>query len=192
MRLYCIYWLQKSRKNVFIWKRKRSCSIKTMHGCKSAQFRWPPVTFFTSKLEKMARRTAVHVQHEVHRPNRCLFWRPSEILLFERLKKVGETLGKVYRVKRRLCWKVKKNLHKIICFLYLSPRTYWTARINEKSFTVKNTFLNYFVTIGSLLFNKMNSYSRSIDSSQVNESFMFLHQFWIMLMKTVLLQTTNF
>ena len=66
------------------------------------------VTFFISKLEKMARRTTVYVERECRRPNRCLFWWPSEILLFGRLKKVRETLGKVYKVKRRLYWKIKK------------------------------------------------------------------------------------
>ena len=51
----------------------------------------PSDFFFISKLEKMARRTTVHVERG-HHPNRCLFWGPSEILLFGRLKKVGETL----------------------------------------------------------------------------------------------------
>ena len=32
-----------------------------------------PSDFFISKLEKMARRTPVHVERESHRPNRCLF-----------------------------------------------------------------------------------------------------------------------
>ena len=59
--------------------------------------------FFIATLEKIARRTKVHVERGGHRPNRCLFLGPSEILLFGWLKKVGETLGKVYRVKRRLC-----------------------------------------------------------------------------------------
>jgi len=36
-----------------------------------------------------------------------------KILLFGRLKKIGETLGKVYKAKRKLCWKIKKNLPKI-------------------------------------------------------------------------------
>ena len=122
-------------KNVLIWKIKRSSSIKTMHGCTPAQFLCPKLwnknsndynihrihqiwlrDFFISKLEKMSRGTTVHVRRGGHRPNKCPFWGPSEILLFGRLKKVGETLGKVYRVKRRLCCKIKKNLHKIICF----------------------------------------------------------------------------
>ena len=71
--------------------------------------------FFISKLEKMAWRTKVHVEWG-HRPNSYLFWVLSKILLFGWLKKVEKTLGKVYRVKRRLCRKIKKNLNKIICF----------------------------------------------------------------------------
>ena len=72
--------------------------------------------FFISKLAKMARRTKVHVERGGHRPNRCLFWKPFEILLFGRLKKVGETLGEVYRVKKRLCWEIKKNHKKYFVF----------------------------------------------------------------------------
>ena len=60
-----------------------------------------PSDFFISKLEKMARRTTVHVERGGHRSNRCLFWGPSEILLFGRLEKVWEMLGKIYIVKRR-------------------------------------------------------------------------------------------
>ena len=54
------------------------------------------------------------------RPNRCLFWGPSEILLFGWLKKVGETLGKVYTIKRRLCWKIKKIYTKWFVFISFS------------------------------------------------------------------------
>ena len=76
-------------------------------------------TLFTgSKLEKITRWTTVHVERG-NRPSRCLFLGFSEILLVGWLKKVGETLGKVYRVKRRLCWEILKNVHKIIFFLYL-------------------------------------------------------------------------
>ena len=80
----------------------------------------PQWLFFISKLEKMAQRTTVHVERGGHRPRRSLIKGLSKILLFGRLKKVGETLGKVYRVKRRLCWKINKNLHKIICFSIFS------------------------------------------------------------------------
>ena len=48
----------------------------------------PQWLFFNFKLENMARRTTVHVKRGL-RTNRCLFWGPSEILLFGRLKKVG-------------------------------------------------------------------------------------------------------
>ena len=40
--------------------------------------------------------TVKTVKRGGHRPDRCLFWGPSIILLFERLKKVVQTLGKVY------------------------------------------------------------------------------------------------
>ena len=42
MRHYCNGWAKKSRKNVSIWK--RPFSIKTMHGCTPAQFRWPKLS----------------------------------------------------------------------------------------------------------------------------------------------------
>ena len=45
--------------------------------------------FFIYILEKMAQRTTVNSRE---------FWRPSKILLFGRLKEVGEMLRKVYRV----------------------------------------------------------------------------------------------
>ena len=40
---------------------------------RNANGRWSPVTFFISKLEKMARRITVHVERGGHRPSRCLF-----------------------------------------------------------------------------------------------------------------------
>ena len=46
----------------------------------------PQWLFFISKLEKMARRTIVHVEQRGHRPNRYLFWGPFETLLFGWLK----------------------------------------------------------------------------------------------------------
>ena len=55
---------------------------------------------------------------EDHRPNRCLFRGPSEILLFGRLKKDVKTLGKVYRVKKRLCWKIKK-IYTIVHYVHV-------------------------------------------------------------------------
>ena len=70
---------------------------------KRIHWNWSPVTFFIFKLQKMAWQTTIHVERGSHCPNRYLFCGPSVILLFERLKKVGEMLGKVYRVKRRLC-----------------------------------------------------------------------------------------
>ena len=86
--------------------------------------------FFISKLEKMARRTTAHVYCRGHRSNRCPFWGPSEILLFGRLKKVGETFGKVYRVKKRLCWKMKKKSTRNNWSSYLFLRTYWTTLVH--------------------------------------------------------------
>ena len=41
-------------------------------------------------------------------------------------------------------------------------------------FVQKDPFLNYYMTITSLLFNKMDY--RSIDSSRVKEYFTFVHQ----------------
>ena len=46
---------------------------------------------------------------------------------------------------------------------------------NEKVFNIKTPFLNYYTIIASLVFNKMDYYYRSIDSTRVKESFMFLH-----------------
>ena len=77
-----------------------------------------PSDFFYFETWKKARLTTVHVERG-HHPDRCLFWGSSEILLFGRLKKVGETLGKVYRVKRTLCWK-KKIYTKSFFFLSFS------------------------------------------------------------------------
>ena len=68
----------------------------------------PSDYFFISKLEKLAQWRTIHVKRGSHRPNRCLFYGPSKILHFRRPKKVGQTLGKVYRVKERLCSKIKK------------------------------------------------------------------------------------
>ena len=86
--------------------------------------------FSISKLEKKARRTTVHVE-QGHRPNRCLFWGPSGILFFGWPKKV-ETIGKVYRVKRRLCWKRKKSTQNYL-FFYLFLRIYWTILVISKA-----------------------------------------------------------
>ena len=59
----------------------------------------PQWLFFISKLEEMARRTTVHVERGGHRPNRCLFWGPSEILLFGGLKKTEKRLEKCIELK---------------------------------------------------------------------------------------------
>ena len=98
--------------------RVHTCAIsmaKIMKLKKNIHRIWPPVTFF--KFETWKNGSADNGScRRGHRPNRCLFWGPSEILLFGRLKKVGETLGKAYRVKRILCCKIKNKLHRILCF----------------------------------------------------------------------------
>ena len=65
-------------------------------------------TWKNNSVDNSSRRT------RRYHSNRYLFWGPSEILLFGRLKKVGET---------------QNNL-----FFYLFLRTYWTALVSKKTF----------------------------------------------------------
>ena len=83
------------------------CIMLSFHG-QTIHRIWPPVTLLTSKFGKMARRTAVHVEREGHRPNRCLLHGPSEILLFGRLKKVKKRL--------EMCIELKWEYYLLIMF----------------------------------------------------------------------------
>ena len=43
---------------------------------------------------------------------------PPENVFFRRVKEVGESLGQVYRAKRRLCWEINHHFFKIFIFLF--------------------------------------------------------------------------
>ena len=81
--------------------------------------RFSPLRLFpVSKSEEMIRRKEIYHQRAAQqfRRNRDLFWRFEQIILFRRLEKVGESLDQVYRAKKRLCWKIKMNRSKKMCF----------------------------------------------------------------------------
>lgn len=52
----------------------------------------------------------------------------SQILFFGRDIKVGETLDKVYKDQRRLCWKLKPFFPKKLSFVQ-KDQTHWTAHV---------------------------------------------------------------
>ena len=71
---------------------------------------------FVSKLEKDARRAGIWVEWGGYRRHGGLLCRPPENVFFRRVKKVGASLGQVYRVKRRLCWEINRHFSNIFVF----------------------------------------------------------------------------
>ena len=80
--------------------------------------RFGPVRLlFISKLEKVTRQAEIWVKWGGYRRHGGLLCRPPENVFFRRVKEVGASLGKVYRVKRRLCWEINCHFSKVFVFL---------------------------------------------------------------------------
>ena len=85
-----------------------------------------PCDHFLFPNQEMIRRKDMHHQRAAHRRNRNLFWRVGQIILFGRLEKVGDLLDQVYRADRRLCWQIKMNRSKKMCF----TKSYWFTLVH--------------------------------------------------------------
>ena len=132
---YCTGWAKKSRKNVLICKEKDplpaiQCTAAHLFSFDGQNYGIKIRIITTSNVftvfgpqwlllfpnlengsvDNVSLRTRRSSSKQM--PILRTFRNPS----FWTAEKVGETLGKVYRVKRRLCWKIKKNPHKITCF----------------------------------------------------------------------------
>ena len=80
--------------------------------------RFDPVRLlFVSKLEKVTRWAEIWDEWGAYRRHGSLLCRPPENVFFRRVKKVGASMGQVYRVKRRLCWEINRHFSKIFVFL---------------------------------------------------------------------------
>lgn len=119
------------KKNVPICREIKCSSIKTMRAFTHAQlpvpnsmnsitncFRinqtlqiWPLRLLSLSKFEKMASWKEISVERGFHRWIGGLFQGPRRIVLFGGHRKIGGTLDKVYRAKRRLYWEIKWVFH---------------------------------------------------------------------------------
>ena len=77
----------------------------------------------------MAWRKEILLQRWNHLTNKYIFWGFREILFFGTDTKIGETLDKVYRVKRWLYWKIKLLFYQKTFVWFKKSRTYWLALV---------------------------------------------------------------
>ena len=85
--------------------------------------RFSPLRLFAvSKPEEMIRRKEIYYQRAAHCRNRGLFWRVGQIIQYysDGLKKLENRwikwMERLDRAERRLCWEIKMNRSKKMCF----------------------------------------------------------------------------
>ena len=116
---YWIDWAQKSRKNGLTCKRQKCCSTKTMHRATSPWKRWSMENDKNDALcqpEKNALGKKIWLQWRSDCRNWSLFWEQRLIILQKRHRKVREALKWMYYAWSKLCWWIKSNHSKKLCF----------------------------------------------------------------------------